>query len=461
MSRNYSPLMAEMSKEYAHHAPKSAELHRRASHYLVDGGSHALRLMRPFSPRIANAKGAWLEDEDGNRILDFWQGHYANLLGHNPEAVTGPLAQLLAEGAGLQGGFTSRYQDELAEIICRQTGHERVRFTTSGTLATLYAIMLARTYTGRRLVLKVGAGWHGGHFWGLKGVGWHDGFEAVDSEGIPGSVTDEVVITGFNNLDLLHEHFRQHGSELACFILEPVIGAGGLMPATREYIQAARELTEQHGTVLILDEIISGFRYRAGDVAALYGVKADLTTLGKAVGGGMPVAAVAGRKEILNLAGRTSGSRVKFSGGTYSGHPASMLAGKRYLSHLVENEAQIYPALAEISTGARFTIIEAFASEGINVRFAGDRNEALPGNSLHMLLFPYQDGVELNTPEEVRNPQVCDLTLSEEVLQLALLLENVYTVHGLGSTSTAHTAADMTFLGRACQSAAARIKPYM
>ncbi len=240
-----------------------------------------------------------------------------------------------------------------------------------------------------------------------------------------------------------------------------MIGVGGLMPATREYLRAARALTQRYGALLILDEVISGFRFRAGDAAALYGVQPDLMTLGKAIGGGMPVAAVAGRADVMALVGQEKGAQVKFSGGTYSGHPTAMLAAKSYLNYLVENEAEIYSTLAEVGAGARQTVIDAFAGEGILARFAGDRNEALPGSSLHMLLFPYEDGYALDRPEEVRNPAICDIELSEHILQLALLVEDVFVMHGLGCTTIAHTEVEIQTLGEACQRVARRIKPYL
>ena len=134
---DHTSLIADLSAEHARRSPKSAALNERAKRPLVDGGSHALRLMEPFPPRIATAHGAWLTDEDGHRILDFWQGHFANVLGHNPEVVTAELARAFEVRFGLQTGFTDRLQAEAAEILCQQTGAERVRFTTSGTLATM------------------------------------------------------------------------------------------------------------------------------------------------------------------------------------------------------------------------------------------------------------------------------------------------------------------------------------
>jgi glutamate-1-semialdehyde 2,1-aminomutase len=416
--------------------------------------------MQPFPPRISSSNGAWVVDEDGNRILDFWQGHFANILGHNPAPVVDTLTRCFLEGEGLQSGFVERLQVEVAEILCQQSGYERIRFTTSGALATTYAIMLARAHTGRDLVLKTGGGWHGATAWGLKGLSWKEGFGEVEGAGIPAAVTEETVITGFNNCDLLEDHFRLFGDQLACFILEPVIGAGGLMPASSDYLTAARELTEQYGVVLVFDEVITGFRYRAGDVGELYGLKGDLAAFGKIIGGGMPVAAVAGRADIMNLVGRRSQRQVKFSGGTYAGHPASMLATRTMLRYLTDKEDEIYPAISKTSNLVRQVVSKAFSDEGIYTRFAGDQIDAPIQNSMHMLLFPNRQDLKLDTPEEVRNPSFCDLFLSEEVLKLALLLEDVYTEHGLGIITAAHTTDDIHFLGRACGRVARQLKPY-
>jgi glutamate-1-semialdehyde 2,1-aminomutase len=464
--RDYTHLLADLTEAYVRYFPNSAALNEQAEEVLVDGGSHALRLTKPFPPRIISARGAWLKDEDDHDILDFWQGHLANILGHNPTIVTSALTTALGNenGFGLQTGFTERLQVENAEIICQQTGAERVRFTTSGTLATMYAILLSRTLTGRDVVMKVGGGWHGGQPWGLKGVGFKAkdgiGFQQVDTEGLPSTLTDAVVVTRFNDPDMLHDHFRQYGDRLACFIVEPFIGAGGIIPARREYLQTARELTLQYGTVLIFDEVIVGFRFRAGNAGALYGVQPDLTTFGKIIGGGMPVAAVGGRADIMNLVGRDSGHRVKFSGGTYSGHPGSMLATKTALTYLVEHEEEIYPRLARLGDKIRHTLEAAFTEEGIFARCTGYGNEAIPGSSLFMVHFPHDADASLDSPDNVADPSVCDTMLNRDVLQMALLLGDIYLLHGHGAVSITHTETDIDILGNACRKVARQIKSY-
>jgi len=454
-----------LGQEYTALAPQSAALNGKAQQYMVDGGSHSLRLIPPFPPRIAAAHGAWLQDEDGRRLLDFWQGHFADILGHNPPVVTSVLAEAFESGFGLQTGFTDRLQVETAEIFCQRTGAERVRFTTSGTLATMYSIMLSRAFTGRNLVMKVGGGWHGAQPWALKGIDYDRkpgrGFERLESEGVPVAVTDQVVISGFNEPQRLREQFAQYGDQLACFIVEPFLGVGGFTPATREYLQTARELTQKHGTVLILDEVIAGFRFRAGNCGALYGIQPDLATFGKVMGGGMPVAAVGGRADILGLVGRAARSRVRFAGGTYAAHPASLLAAKTMMSYLVAHEAEIYPRLAELGAQTRQVAAQAFLDEGIYVHVTGHDPSALPGSSMFMLHFPFDETIPMRVPQDWLNPNACDLPLAHGVLDLALLVKGVFMLHSHGSLTMAHTPADIEQLGEAWRWAARRVKPIL
>ncbi len=456
-ARNYTTLIQTLKQEYRQHSPRSAQLQTQAGQVLVDGGSHSLRLIDPFPPRVRTAAGAYVVDEDEHQILDFWQGHYANVLGHNPAAVTKVMAEMFSKGQGLQTGFVEQNQAELAKMLCAQTGAERMRFTTSGTLSTMYAILLARAFTGREMVMKVGGGWHGAHLWGLKGVHHHAGFEQVDSVGVPSELAKDVIVTNFNDSARLEEDFRENSNQLACFIVEPVIGAGGMLPAEKEYLQTARQLCDKYGVVLIFDEVVSGFRYRAGDVGTLYGIRPDLVTMGKVIGGGMPVAAVGGKAAIMDQVSRAGGQKVKFSGGTYSGHPASMAGARAMVAYLIEHEDEVYPRLAKLGRVTRARVMDVFEEAGVLARFAGESNEVLPDNSLCMLVFPRRDDCNLNSPDDILNPEVCDIPLGDEVFKLAMLLEDVHIVHGLGALSTAHTLADIDRLCEAYRQSLKRI----
>ena len=457
--RNLKILFDELKAEYSSHSPLSENLNDRAKKCMVDGGNHSVRLMLPFPPRIKGSRGAKIVDEDGHKIIDFWQGHYANLLGHNPEIITSALSSAFARGFGLQSGFTDQLQIETAEILCRQSGAERVRFTTSGALATMYSVMMSRAFTRRDLVMKVSGGWHGGHPWGLKGVKYEKvtGFDHLEGEGIPPTIGNEILQTSFNDCQMLQDHFRDFGDRLACFILEPVVGSGGFIPATKEYLQTARSLADQYGVILVFDEVIAGFRFRAGNIGKLYGVQPDLATFGKIMGGGMPVAAVAGNKEIMEMAGSSSGMRVRFSGGTYSAHPASMLAAKTMMNYLVEHEQEIYPRVAELGILARQLFTSAFIAEGIHALSTG-YNQDLQESSLFILHFPVFPDQKISKAEDANNPELCDTFLSKEVVKLGLLLQDVNMIDGKGAVSYAHNEADLQKVAQACQWLARRIK---
>jgi glutamate-1-semialdehyde 2,1-aminomutase len=456
---DHTRLLKEMAEEYSRYSPTSEKLHTRAKSSMVDGGSHALRLNKPFPPRIISANGAKLTDADRHVIIDFWQGHFGNILGHNPAVITDSLQNYFAGGSGLQTGFADELQIEAAEVLCQQTGSERARFTTSGSLATMYAIMLARSFTGRELVMKISGGWHGGHPWGLKGVKFDagPGYDHLEGEGFPQVIGEQVVQTRFNDTQMLADHFKQYGERLACVIMEPVAGNGGFIPGTREYLQTARKLADQYGVVLIFDEVIAGFRFRAGNVGKLYGVQPDLATFGKIIGGGMPVAAVGGRKDVMEMAGSSTSQRVRFSGGTYSGHPSSMLAAKTMMNYLVQNETKLYPRLASLGKLARERFTQALASEGVHTMSTGF-NKDLPDSSLFILHFPSQAGHQITCPEDANDPSLCDTVLRKEVVKLGLLLQDVNMTEGKGAVSYAHTEEDLDKVSNACGILAARIK---
>jgi glutamate-1-semialdehyde 2,1-aminomutase len=460
---DYTPLLTELADEHRRRSPISAAIHEQACRYLIDGGSHAIRLIEPFPPRITEAHGGWMVDEDGHRILDLWQGHMANVLGHNPEIVTAELSRAFAGGFGTQSGLVDRLQADLAELVCRLTSSERIRFTTSGSLSTMYAVLMARSFTGRSTVMKAGGGWHGAQPMLLKGVAYRDGgvgFGGVDSRGLPSALTESIAVTNYNDPQRLADDFDRAGDTLACLILEPMLGAGGTIAATTEYLRLARELCSKHGALLILDEMITGFRFHPGGLGALHGVTPDLAIYGKALGGGMPVAAVAGRAEVMAEAGRATGPRVAFSGGTYSAHPASMLAAKVFLEHLDERSNEIYPRLGELGAAMRTACESSFGETGILARCTGALDELSCGSSMITLHFPRAESIRLDTPEAVFDPDRCDVALRQKVLGLALLVEDVHLVLAHGSAASTHTDEDVAFLAEACRRAAERVARY-
>jgi glutamate-1-semialdehyde 2,1-aminomutase len=445
-----------LQDEFARRFPRSLEFIDSRGGQLLDHVSHAMRWTDPFMPIVAKAEGPAVVDLDGHRIVDYWQGHFANILGHNPPVVTRALAQALSDHRGLQSGMLHEVEAEVAELICGRTGTETLRFTTSGSLGTFYSVVLARAFTGREKVLKVSGGWHGSQPFGLKGVAPRgDSFEHVESEGLSSNIGVEVVLTRFNAVDDLRGIFERMGDRIACFLVEPVLGAGGGMVATPEYLAEARRLTEKHGALLLCDEIITGFRFRAGSLSEAYGVRPDLLILGKIVGGGMPVAAVAGRRDVLSLGTRKS-KRVKFEGGTYSAHELSLIASREMVSYLVANEATIYPQLAAKGDRMRREIPRIAEQSGLPLHVLGPSGDDVVTGSL-VLVHPVKAGAPRpDCSEELAG--AAHPWIAERLLKSVLLLEDVSSRSGIGGISTVHTDADLDHTLEGFRAALDRLK---
>jgi len=440
-------LLKYLGKEYEKKTRQSAVLFKRASRVMVRGGSHTLRLWKPYPFFLISAHGAKVIDVDRNEYLDYWQGHYANILGHNPAVIRRALEPYFKAGS-FHTGFESSVQLELAERILaslRLPGF-KIRFTTSGTLAATYAVMLAMGYTGRDYILKIGGGWHGASPYLLKGVKFHPGkaFNSPDSAGLPSEYVKKIIITKFNDCQQLEKTFKKYGSKLAAFILEPFIGVGGFLSCSKEYLELARRLTAEYGVVLIFDEIISGFRFCASGLQKLYGIQPDISLFGKLIGGGQAVAAVVGRAEIMEACEKPGSEklRVHFEGGTFSSHEEYMRAGLAMVNYLNHQQKEVYPHLKKLAEKLRQGIEKAFRKEGLEVVCTGRGNEVVKNSSFFMVNFPKKK-IIYNYPEDVWDPQRSNVFLREEALKLALLINGVHVVHGGGCLSTAHTEKDL------------------
>lgn len=435
-------LLQDLTDDYRNRHPRSQEYFQKSLKSLIGGGSHNLRLIRPFPFYDSHSTGSKVKDIDGNIYIDFWQGHFANILGHNPPVVLAALREYFEKGQGLSTGFPGLYQQELGQLILERIGADRIRFTTSGALATMYAIMLAKAFTGKTMVVKIGGGWHGAQPYALKGISiFKDGLSEVESAGLPSELDTSLLLSEFNNIQDLEAKFEAHGDEIACLIMEPFIGAGGFIFGSKEYIQRAREITRQHGALLVFDEVVSGFRFHAGALQTLYGVQADLSVFGKAIGGGMPVSALAGRGEVMELCDSAvpKTKRVKFEGGTFSGHPASMLAGMTFLRYLIEHEDEVYPKIGRLGAQVRQAIPDIFGRYGFNVRCTGGDSSVAPDSSVIGVHFLKVELEALVSPEEAWNPEINDFELRESIFKLAMLKEGFNTFHGYGTISNAHS----------------------
>jgi glutamate-1-semialdehyde 2,1-aminomutase len=435
-------ILSELVRIYTEKHRKSKAHYNQASQYQIRGGSHNLRLFEPYPFFDVHCEGSKVIDVDGNTYVDFWQGHFANILGHNPKIVLDALIGYFQKNQGLTTGFPSMIQKELAEIILKYVDADKIRFTTSGALATMYSIMLSKAYTKRDLILKVGGGWHGANPYVLKGISdYGESLNQIESAGLPQGMDFQILMTKFNDIEDLRQKFSEFGEHIACFIIEPFIGAGGFIFSDKQYLMEARSLTSQYNSILIFDEVISGFRFHTGGVQSLYGIRPELSIFGKAIGGGMPVSAVAGRNDIMELCspGGELVEKVKFEGGTFSAHPSSMLAGSTFIKYLVEHEKDIYPRMGKLGAKVRKAMEEIFAKYGFNVKCTGYGDSIIQNSSIVGVHF-LKDGIErIISPEQVWNPNVCDFELREKIFKLAMLNEGFNIFHGYGAISAAHS----------------------
>ena len=432
----------DLVNDYKRTHKKSEEFFRKASRFQIKGGSHNLRLFEPFPFYDIYSQGSVVKDLDGHSYVDFWQGHFGNILGHNPRFVLDALIQFYKQGTGLSTGFPSTIQSELAELLLSRISAEKIRFSTSGTLVTMYAAMLSKAKTNRDMVMKVGGGWHGSQPYALKGISiYEEGLTQVESAGLPSGMDEMILVTRFNDEYDLEEKFRIYGERMACLIMEPFIGAGGFIFGSKEYIHKARQLCDQYESLLIFDEVVSGFRFHAGALQNLYGVQPDLTVFGKAIGGGMPLSALAGKQEIMDLCGPEASKekKVKVEGGTFSAHPASILAGLTFIKYLQAHEQDIYPRIGHLGARVRGEIENIFATYGIHVRCTGDGNPVAKNSSVIGVHFIHDPDTQIVSPEQVWNPDVCDIEMREKIFKLAMIQEGFNIFHGYGSISGAHT----------------------
>lgn len=320
--------------------PGSWALWERACRAIPGGITHDSRHLRPFPLYVTRAEGARKWDVDGFEYVDYWMGHGALFLGHaHPALVEAVTAQV---ARGTHYGACHDLEVEWAEWIQRLVpSAELVRFTMSGTEATHLALRLARAHTGRAKVVKFTGHFHGWHDGVVAGV--HPPYEVPFSAGVSEAVLGEVLLAPPNDLGAL-ERLLAGRDDVAAVILEPGGGQAGTDPIDPGFLKDLRQLTLERGLVLIFDEVITGFRYAPGGAQEYYGVTPDLTTLAKIVAGGLPGAAVCGRRDIVGLMAfgedpRWNRTRRVAQNGTYNANPLSAAAGIAMLSRIADGRA--------------------------------------------------------------------------------------------------------------------------
>ena len=317
-------LLASEWERFTAQTPGSAEHHERAQRTLPLGVPSSFQHWDPYPVAITSAKGAWLTDVEGRQVLDLSMGFGAMLVGHlNPSIVA-------AVGKAMETGTLfvtpSPSATEVAERFCRRFGLDKVRFANSGTEATMYAVRTARAYTGKRGIIKIEGGYHGGYdalAVSVKPAVAEAGPEAAPTPVTPFEVeAGEVHVVPYNDLDRLEAIVRDHSATIAAIVMEPVLENVSIVVPDQGYLAAVREVCDRYGVLLVFDEVKTGLTAGHGGAAQRLGVRPDLVCLAKSIGGGLPLAAFGGREEVMAVV--VDGRMPHF--GTYNGNPLVMAA---------------------------------------------------------------------------------------------------------------------------------------
>jgi glutamate-1-semialdehyde 2,1-aminomutase len=309
----------------------------------VNSPVRAFRSVGGAPPFIARGEGSRVTDVDGNEYIDYVCSWGPLLLGHRPPEIIEALREVLECGTSF--GMPTEREVRLAEAICNAVPSiEMVRLVNSGTEATMSALRLARGFTGRDLAVKFEGCYHG-HVDSLL-VKAGSGVATLgipDTVGVPKAFADTTIALPFNSTEAVERCFAAHGNKIAAVIVEPVVGNMGCVPPAPGFLESLRSITEAHGALLIFDEVMTGFRVAFGGAQELYGIRPDLTTLGKVIGGGLPVGAYGGRRDIMSL---VAPSGPVYQAGTLSGNPLAVAAGLAMLGYL-KAHPEVYTTVAD------------------------------------------------------------------------------------------------------------------
>jgi glutamate-1-semialdehyde 2,1-aminomutase len=351
---------------------KSRALQQRAERFFPGGVNSPVRAFRAVGgepPFIERAEGAYLYDADGNKYIDYFGSWGPMILGHAFPPVVEAIERAARNSASF--GASTAAEGELAErVVACFPAIEKMRFVSSGTEATMSAIRVARAATGRKIIVKFEGCYHG-HADGLlvKAGSGVATFGIPGSAGVPEEIAGLTLALPYNDLAAVESAFAAHRDAIAAVIVEPIVGNAGCILPGAGYLEGLRALTAQHGALLIVDEVMTGFRAGLGGACGLYGIDPDLVTLGKIVGGGLPVGVFGGKQRYMD---QLSPLGPVYQAGTLSGNPLAMAAGNATVGYLLEHADEVYPKL-EATARALF---EGVAQEATRAGVAMTTNRA-------------------------------------------------------------------------------------
>ncbi len=347
--------------------PKSNALYAEAKQYLPGGNTRTTVFEKPFPLYASHGKGCHVWDVDGNRRIDCINNYTSLIHGHAHPGIHQAVLKQMERGTCF--GMPTESEISLArELVRRLDSVDTVRFTNSGTEAVMMAIKAARAYTGRPKIAKVEGAYHGSYDPaeisldpGPQQWGGNTPNPVPYAKGTPASVIEDVIVLPFNDADKAKELISLHGRDLAAILIDPLPNRAGLIPASDAFLGAIRETADAVGALVIFDEVIS-FRLSHGGAQALFSISPDLTTLGKVIGGGFPVGAVGGRRDVMAVFDPSSGKPALPHGGTFSANPVTMQAGCAALEYLDE---QAFSHLDRIGGEVRYAANEALKRHGV------------------------------------------------------------------------------------------------
>ena len=352
--------------EYVRRTPKSREMFERAKSVEPAGVSYKNRYFEPYPFFVREARGAKLIDLDGNAFTDYWCTHFAMILGHaHPTVMQAIKAQ--AE-IGWHFGLAHELEVTHSETIAKHVpSAELVRYTSSGSEANFFAIRLARTFTKRNKIAKFEGCWHGAY--DPLHIAMRPPFEKPLSGGITKASQQDTIVVPYNNLDGFLKLVKRE--KLACIILEPVLGAGGMIPAEKEFLTGLREYCDDTGAQLIFDEVITGFRLGLSGAQGYFGVKPDITVMGKIIGGGFPIGAVCGLREVMERMDHTkySGPDYAYHGGTFAANAITLAAGLATINIL--EHSPVYEHVDRLGSEARDSLNSIFEQNAFPAQATG------------------------------------------------------------------------------------------
>lgn len=448
---NFEEVYEKAVRKYEERTPQSALAYEKACKYLAGGETRTVSMYNPYPLTIARGEGCRITDLDGNTYIDFINNYTSLLHGHAHPVITKAICEAAAKGTAAPAGISE--QVELASILCERVPClETVRFCNSGTEATMFAVRAARAYTGRDGIVKIIGGYHGTSdqfeyscsIPAEKADPTEDYLAIADTKGISLNAGKDVYAVPYNDLNAMEKVLKAHQDKIAAIIVEPFLGAGGVIPATVDYLKGLKHLSELYGIILIFDEV-QALRLSTGGAQKRYGVTPDLTAMGKIIGGGLPVGAFGGRREIMEVFDSRGDVRLAASG-TFNGNRVTMAAG---IASLKLYDEECAACLEENSVYFMELMEKAIKNAGVKACMT----RAGSILNVHFTEVP---------PKEYKESLVKGNKIVMGLVHLKLLEKGIFAApRGLFVLSTVMTKADLEFTAKSFEEVLKDVKDYI